>query len=509
MAPLLVQDPPVLPVKDAAFFQAEVAKAGIPASAASSYTSIRVVVRDLYVDLKDVYAKIAADQLTPSQVSVYADTLKISKLDAAIEVRAGLTLFARQLVVEAGASFKLDYQTSQKPSLVIYTRHVQGVLTASILPLANGQPSTQEINLSEEFAKVPAPNGIKIYYRYDPGTGTGSVKTALFRDFSGIDLALLSAPRMLLETTFQLCTILGNRKQETEEEKLLMRSLVTDMLFWILDVGNSALEGAELNLQSAAVLAQLNVTDDSSSVPDLSRNFYVNQFANLVGLVKTYEEQYNRFEDLKNSVEDRKAAATLLLQKEVDSSDFYQALVDQAKNNFANAQDGLLRANAALSQQNTAVESAGIDLNTTMQNWLKEQKIRLALDIISTVLNFAAAIGMAAVGVPAGGGSVAKSIADAEKQVPAINAAEKAYKAGKKQLVDEYLKELNLPQEEFIKLRDQARNLYDALADQIRIKMLYMIQVEGATPVKVNVCSPSVVANGRLRHADAWGHKCP
>jgi hypothetical protein len=470
-ATLLVQD---LPVKNATFFQTEVAEASIPASVASSYSSIRVIVRNLYVDLKDVYTKIAEDKLTSSQVSVYADTLKVSKLDTAIKVPAGLTLFARQLVVEEGAIFELDYQTSQKPSLVIYTRHVQGSLKANVLTIENSQPTTQEINLSEKFAQVPAPNGIKIYYRYDTVTGTGSAKTAIFHDFSGINLALVTPSRMVLRTTFQLCTVIGHRERE----------LATDMLFWIMDVGNSSMEGAELNVQSAAVLAELNVKNDSSSVPNLSVNFYTTQFANLVDLVETYETQYNRFTDLKNSLDDRKAAATLLLEKEVDSSDYYQILVDQASNNFTNAQIGLYRANAALSAQNTTVESAGIDLNVAMEIWLKEQKIRLALDLISTVLSFAVAVGMATVGGPVGTGNLTKSMADAGRQGVAVEAAYKAHKTSDKKEIDNILGGLNLSPTELQKLKDQTVELYEAYKVQKNIKMLYDIQV-GAAKLKL------------------------
>lgn len=468
----------ILPVKDAAFFQTEVAKAGIPASVASSYTSIRVDVRNPYVDLNDVYTRIADDKLTPSQISVYADTLKISKLDTPFKVQAGLTLFARQLVVEEGASFELDYQNSQKPSLVTYTRHIQGILKANVLIKENDQPIAQEIDLSKEFAQDPAPKGIKIYYRYDPGTGTGAARTAKFQDFSGIDLALVSPPRMLLGTTFQLCTVISNTERE----------LATDVLFWIMDVGNSSVDGAELNLQSAAVLAELNAKDDSSSVPDLTRDFYAAQFTGLVELAKTYETQYDRFADLKNSLDDRKTAATLLLEKEADTSDYYLALVDQASNNFTNAQIGLLRANSALSKQNTSVESAGTDLNVAMEIWLKEQQIKLALDIISTVLNFAVAIGMAAVGFPAGSGNAAKSLADSEKQVPTVTVALKAHE--KKlveiddKIMDDLLHDLDpsivVSPQDLVKLTKEANQLLGAFKDAKNVELLYRIQEKAA-----------------------------
>ncbi len=402
----------MIPIKINSFFANVFTAARLPESSTEIYDAVHTVIRNPYVNLKTVFEAMDSKGISPGQVSVYADTLYIAKGDRPLKISSGLTLVARQLVVEDGASFEIDYTESHLASLVMYTRHIQGSFSGTVAL----QDSPQTTDVSGLFAASPNLCGIKVYYRLNLVDGTGTVQVAKFQDFSGINLAELSPLKMLLGTTFQIATVI----YQTEPE------LTKDMLSWIVAIGNSAKEGVELNAQSAAFLAELTVSSDVSSVPDLSRDFYVSEFAGLVELAKIYEAQYNRFADLSNTLEDRKTAANILLSKENDTADYYQRLYEQANNNFTNAQAAIDRGIASLTTQTRAVEIAGVDLNTAMTIWLKEQEIKLALDIITTVLSFAVSIGTMCVGMEGGAAATTKAVSDAAKNTVAYNTAMKA-----------------------------------------------------------------------------------
>jgi hypothetical protein len=419
----------------AAFYTEVLDQVDIPATSREDYSSTSITVRNLLVQLNDIYAAALQKGLEASIVSVYADVVHISGT-IILTNPAGLLISARRIEVDPGAQIILDYRSGQVSKLVVYTHEIAGKLQVSTVT-----PSATNVLDLSELQTV----GIMVSYK---GTAPATTPLHTFDD-SGLELG--SPMRMSLAALFQFATAVFFSHPD----------IAQSILGWIVAMTNGSKAAQDLYLQSSACLAQLNVSRGSVTfVPYLDKDIYADIAVSFMPAAQAYEEQYERFSDKQHSVEDRKAAANLMLQHYRDLTSFNGQLLQHSKDSLVASQGALDHAEATFRMQQYNVQQAGIGFKYQSKIWVREQTIQAAFDICAALITFAVSIGAVAFGDPEASAKAGQSAEQAAKA--AKEADEMQSLASSMKILNDVSEKLQKAYESINKVLELVRGIGDA-----------------------------------------------
>jgi len=412
-----------------AFYQEVQGQIKIPATFMEEYGRTQIVVRDLLVNLSDVYTKIRQKGLKPGIVSIYADVVKVlSDIDPVIS-ETSLFIAARRIEIERGANIILDYRSSPAGKLVIYAKEIGGQIQAKAITISENAPHVIPFNLSI-LEKI----GVVISCK----DKTPTLASLPSIDDSGLQLG--SQMRLSLTSIFQLATAVFDIHPE----------IARSMLNWIIGATKGSKVALDLYLQSSALLAQLNVSKSSVTfVPYLDKDVYTDIASSFLEAAKAYEQQYERFSDRQLNLADRKKTANLMLKYYQDTTDFNQQLINQATDKFQATQKILTQTGVSLKIQKSQVQTARIEFEYDAKIWVHEQILQAVLSMIFALVELVGAIALMAVGDAAAGTQAGAAVTQGTK------AAETASK------VAEEVKEVSQFAKTLEKLADVMKELKD------------------------------------------------
>lgn len=345
--------------------------ARIPGTASETITQNQAVIRDMYVNLGDVYNKLSTQGVNPSTVSIYADVVHIPANYRTVLNGTALIIAARRVEVVETAKVSLDYRNSQTAKLIVYTNELVGSIQAVVITSTNPQGSIYRVEPVES-------KGVMIAYRN--GTPT---RQSLDTLQGGVILEIGSEFYLSLASIFQFATVLFDK------EPIIAHS----MFKWISSSTAGVKNLEEMFLKSSSLQVMLESSSGNTTfVPYLSQTLYTNLAKAFVEVAKAYERQYERFSDKNEAIEARKEAAMLMLDHYRDTSEFADKLIVQAQSNFDNAVKALRTAESRLKSQEYNVDLAKVTFQYGLKEWQYDQKLQAVFQGIGAVLSFAAAI---------------------------------------------------------------------------------------------------------------------
>ena len=329
----------------------EPAIAQIPATAAAAIAPQNAVIRDLYVDIEDVDAKLAAQQApAPTVLTIYADTLHIPGGYSRTLDAAALVVFARRIDIDGAAQFRIDFRHSQSTKVVLYFSELSGVLTATgVLP--DGSSSSANVTPVKSKGVVAA-------------LDAGKFRLRPLQDVSHPLDGLSGDLRLSLVSIFQMATALFDTQPED----------AAGMLQWIVSC-TSAYPGLEsICLQASSLLSLLGASRAGVPfVPYLSRDVYVETADAFTTAAAAFEAQYERFADDHEAIADRIAAANLMAQSLAARAGFEDKLIDQARENVAEALAAVASAQRNVNSQQVKVDDARTNFQVAVEKWKVDQ----------------------------------------------------------------------------------------------------------------------------------------
>lgn len=366
--------------------------AQIPGTSDARINQNDALFRDMYVDLSDVQNKIRASGLNPFSVTVYADVVHIPDAKAWTFASSALTIAARRVEVAGQAQVILDFRKTQDAALVIYADEIAGSLQA-VGVFASGGPQPLEVT-------AVTARGLSI------GDANGQLTQQTLAGTQGPMLQDGSDFQLSLVAIFQFATVL----LETQPD------IANAQLEWVKAASANSQQPLMVNLclQSAAMQALLNATTQAGAagaafVPYLTKTVYTNLAQAYVAQAQDYETQYNRFSDKNEQIEARIAAAKIMLAQAQDQTGYVDGLIQQCQKNLTEANAAVNAARYNLQAQQDTVAAAKIDFEAGIEAFEREQKLKAAFEIVTSVFTFAASIGLMMVGDEAAGAGAASS----------------------------------------------------------------------------------------------------
>ncbi|MER3433720.1 MAG: hypothetical protein C4288_09855 [Leptolyngbya sp. ERB_1_1] len=352
--------------------------ANVPDTAQRVYQGKQWIVQDLFVDLSEVDAQLIAQQHTlPESVEIYADVVRIPANYVGLFNGVSVIIAARRIEMLGVADLILDYRQSDRASLTLYAQEIAGKINITSL-IDDAQPkATFELN---SFAA----GAIGFEVTYD--------RAILYDRFlQAVDPAMLlegSDFTLLLGAVFQYATLL----LETDVQTAIAQ------LSWLKTATAGVETQADLFLQSSALLATLQAAGNTTFVPVLSRDLYEKQSTKFISAAAAYEQQYQRFSDKVQAIQDRKQAAQLMLDYYKDTTDFESKLIEQCQNNLESAKESTDAASAKLHSQQNIVEQAQVTFQSGLKQWKYDQQLKASVEIISGIVELGAGIALMFVG---------------------------------------------------------------------------------------------------------------
>lgn len=339
----------------------------IPGVSYLNITNSTYEIRDLFVDLGEVYADIEGKGLNPRKISIYADVVRIPASFSRTITDAELILRSRRVEVESAreANLRLNYENGKRLArITIYALELSGNITITpVFDEGEGTPLHVEI----------ANKGVRILNKDGELTAeeiTYVVSTSLFEN--------------LFTSVFQAGTLFFESHP----------TVAIDQLRWLKVFTADFKNLSSLCLQSATLLTILTANfGENTFVPVLDKELYRAEMTAYLAAAEKVEEQYFRYLDQNLSIEDRKAAALLMLKHEEDTLLFKETLINQTKDNVENARDAINASILQFTKQQHAVTIAKIDFEYGLKKYEYEQQLKLAFKMVMTVLNFAESIG--------------------------------------------------------------------------------------------------------------------
>ncbi|PHE31165.1 hypothetical protein [Bacillus toyonensis] len=367
----------------------------IPGTSYLNATRTKYEIRDLFVDLGEVYKSIEDSDLTPRMISIFADVVRIpDKFSCTLE-DIQIVIRARRVEIESEgtAEIVLDYQNEGSlAQLTIYAMELSGTLNA--IPIYN------QINVPPYSIEL-SNKGIRLYDK----EGTFTVEEITYV------VPTTQLPK-LFTSVFQVACLFFESRPDIAANQLNWLKMFTAQY----DGQNS------LCLQSTSLLAILTANcGDNTFVPLLDKELYRDEINAFLAAAQQFEEQYHRYLDKNLSIEDRKNAAFLMLRHEQDTLLFKETLITQARNNLKNSRDAIDTSLSQFERQQDVLIFSKIEFEYGLKKYQYEQQMKLAFKMVSTVLNFAQSMGSI---IASGGASAPGEI------IGIINALKEIIEAG-------------------------------------------------------------------------------
>lgn len=376
----------------------------------------QVVVRQMIVDMEDVYTRLR--QATPDweTLTVYADVIVFpsptedngSFAVAIMEDNKEITLFARLIQVVGPGGIIASY--SEKSLLTVYAAAIEGDLQFYHTPLAHGS------NVSKADVTVPA-GALGTQIR----AGQQMTPTSLAR-VQDLDLSNTGDIYWLLESSYNAAAALAHRQPDIAHE----------LARWINIIARQSTDLQFLDVQSARLAIQIQQAKSAIDyVPILLADAYKEMDQEYLAGIEAYETAFNGLTQALAAKEDVSHYTNTMLAYFGDKSNASDALANQAEQNLEAANHALDNDQGQLQDHLTNVVvparhrfQSGVE---TFKRQKKEEAIRnavfAAVQVTASVAEMAAGdeagVASAAEGVAAGA-TAASKLAEVMAQVAKV-----------------------------------------------------------------------------------------
>lgn len=339
----------------------------IPGTSYLNATTTKYEIRDLFVDLGEVYKSIEDSEIAPSMISIFADVVRIPNNFSCTLQDVQIVIRTRHVEIESEGTAEIMFDYSEGGSfarLTIYAMELSGTLNA--IPIYNqSNVPPYSIELSNK--------GVRLYDK--EGTFTVEEITSV--------VPTTQLPK-LFTSVFQVACLFFESRPDIAANQLNWLKIFTAQY----DGQNS------LCLQSTSLLTILTANrGDNTFIPLLDKELYRDEINAFLAAAQQFEEQYHRYLDKNLSIEVRKNAALLMLGHERDTLLFKETLINQARNNLKNSRDAIETSLRQFEKQQNVLTFSKIEFEFGLKKYQYEQQMKLAFKMVSTVLNFAQSMG--------------------------------------------------------------------------------------------------------------------
>lgn len=396
-------------IEDWAAFYADLEKkASIPNASGYSNHAGKVIFRDNYLNLEEVKNKVKEIDGVVNVV-LYTDTLEIPSINWVIK-NTSLIIYARSIIVHEHASILLDYQNSQVGKFIVFGREFNTGIEVKCVFNTNDTPELFSLDgtISKMGAMVSAKNN----------KATLSSLTST----DGAELFPKDELLLYLNNAFIYASLLYDQDQ----------ALALSMLLWVKSLASQSLDFKNLFYRCTSLASllqsQINAKENGARfVPYLTASVYENLAGAFTEAATQFESNY-----LTLSTQDALTAQNIETAKTmIDNADaeidFVNALLEQAKQNSADATAAVKEAMKNFEDQNSVVEFIAIDFEEIgIPEYKRKVILEGMLDIVTSVVTFGVSIGLMATGAGAGAGAAGATASVASVSKVAQSAAQTA-----------------------------------------------------------------------------------
>jgi len=423
-------------------------KANIPNASSFESKAGKIVFRNSYLNLQEV-KDIVDDIEGVVNVVLYTDTLEIPEFTKWVINKNSLIIYARNIIVHDYAGILLDFQDSQVGKLVVIGREF----------------NNRQVEVKCIFDTEESPD---IYYLDASNATSGTMISAKEKVSVLQQLTLAETTRLFpeqdlsfyLNNAFIYASVLSDQDE----------SLALSMLLWVKSLASQSVSFQNLfyRVTSLASLLQSQIKAKENGarfVPYLSATVYENLAESFVNVAAHYEDLYTTLSVEESLTEQNIDEAKTMVSNAEAEINFVNALLDQAKQKSAEANEAVKEAMKNFEDQNLIVKLIAIDFETVgIPEYKKKVIMEGMFDIITSLVTFGVSIGLMATGAGAGAGVAGAGASVATVSQVAKSGVETASMAKTLAETMEKLSELIEKIKEAIELAQSIKQVVDNVA---------------------------------------------
>lgn len=396
----------------------------VPDASCAVIDTNQAIFRGMYQNLADINRKILESDYAPSLTVIYADVLAVPANTNWVLATAGLIIYARLMEVEGDASVILNYEQNAAARLVVFGSEMTGNISVKTVFDAGKPPTIFNLN------QTHVSPGFTVYAKE---------KTATCDQLSlndGFGMQVGNHKELYLNNSYIFASLLYDQKPV----------LAVAMFLWVKGWAAQSNQLQELFYRSTSMATLLNSElnaqiNGARFVPYLTSGIYTNLANAFAKEAAKYESNYMTLSTQKLLTEENIATAKTMVENSQDKIDYVNALLQQANENYNNAETAAKNAMKNFEKQQQAVNFVAVDFEKIgIPEYQRKVIISGMFDLVKTVVTFGGAIvsmaaGNATAAPAAATGAVngAKAVADATSTGTEIaNIADTLAKAMKK-----------------------------------------------------------------------------
>lgn len=386
----IITNAPVTSVDWVELYKYYQTEASCPDMAFHRVTPQQAVFRGLVVDLCNVKKIIAQSDITPNNISIYADVLIVSDVSWVMD-SSSVIIYARRVEL-SGKALVLFKKKTRQSSFVVYS-----VEWAGELILMTDSVSGETINLTADMVgKSP---GIHIRY------SEGKINVLPVDYKQGIGKRVDEHMEIYLTNLFIAASLLYS-----DYPFVAMSQLVWIKHWAAYPEGMEMLYYRSLTL-SNQLQGEIDASMKSSRfIPYLTKAVYEKLADAFIKEIVRYENNYMHLFTLTTLTQENIEVVKTMVNVSKSEKDYIISLLKQATDNNKSAQEAVVMARANFNKQEKIVKFLAIDFEEQgIPQYQRQQIVKAVVSLVTSMAQFGAAIGSMVAGNPAGGGAAANA----------------------------------------------------------------------------------------------------
>ncbi|MBD2752514.1 hypothetical protein [Spirosoma validum] len=376
-------------------------KGNVPNASTELIGSQNAILRGMCLDFSAIKESIRQSGQTPILTTIYADVLLVPDLTNWLLQSTGLVIFARRIEVTGSATIILDYRQSNTAQLVVFADELVGTLTGSAVVPNQEQPVLFTINQD-----TLAP-GISV------NNTNGQPVCQPLQLQQGIGFQVADDMQLYLNNSFIFGSLLYDQNPD----------LALSIFLWVKSWAAQSGQFEDLFYRSTSLVtllsAQINATANGAVfVPYLTSSVYTDLARAFASYASEYESHYETLSTQKTLTDENIALAKTMVANADAENQYVTALLQQANNNYSNAEAAATKAQINFNNQQLAVNAVQANFQQIgIPDYEREQIIKAIVSLVTAVVTFGAAIGAMAMGDEAAAPAAAEGAVNGAKAV--------------------------------------------------------------------------------------------
>ncbi|KAI0531560.1 hypothetical protein GGR58DRAFT_493301 [Xylaria digitata] len=363
---------------------------------------------DIYIDGSMLLKTI------PAQLYVYTDVLALeTETVISSQKNAIVVILARVLTADSPATLRVTPPADGECVISIWASQLD-----QIVQVCAGNSDTQTLDLGPGSGNL----GVDISIGSD-----GSIQLQYNKRYA---YDINPAYQASLQTQLRIALILFWRNTA------IATAICGHVAAFTMKASPRHLVNAQAVSLGQQLAAQAMTADGSNYVPVLQLDRYMNTLEAALEAASDFEEQYNRFTDKEQAVEDQLNQWQAMLDKARDQESLRLSQRQAALDKYTDAAKTADKCYLEMLADSADLEKAGDIFNIEVERWIEWNKFLAVCKILGAIVGFAASIGGMFFG---GGGNPAEA---AEKAITIVEEEEEAANKITKVISSDTLKKL-------------------------------------------------------------------